>query len=223
MRKVWLIVCGVLSVLSLGPLAGAAELGRQPVDASTPVEQNYTQEWFTRSDDPLGVGLEIGLSMNKYSWDIADESFSDAAGAFDAAVLYAVSRQFDIRAAIRYFQTDDEATDVFGSGLLEPDIKVFRFGAGGRFWIPTAMKLYPFATGLINYYGLDGKDLEDIDAGFGASLEAGAAYQMTDAVMVRLSASGETLFTDCQAKLGGTVTDVSFNTVGVGLGVVMLF
>jgi hypothetical protein len=199
-----------LALLCMVSNLPAAELGRKTIQPGSEVK-NYDDARIAGLP-----GLDVGWDITLLSWDIGARSFHDQAGSPSVALFYGVSESLDLRATLKYAEVEDE-----DSGMSS-HLSTLRLGFGARLWGKSGL-LYPYAGGLINYYFLDDDELGSVDGALGLSVEAGLAYLIQDAFMVRGGIQGEVSLLDGQATIGGKEEDVSIAGFSAGVGVILLF
>lgn len=210
----------VVACLLCASMVSAAELGRQSFgkDSAT---KNYEDNWLSRkSSEELGMGLEFGVDYTAAEWDVGDESYDTSTPSFQATYFYAVNPVADIRATAKFMNLDDERN----AEGMEPDVRVIRLGVGTRLWFGQTTDLHPYAGATVNYYAMNGEDIDSIKGGLGLAAEAGVAYVVNDAFAVRAGLQAETTVLDAEGDVGdGESADISLSAVGFGVGVVFVF
>ena len=216
-RYLPLVLSGVLLAVS----APAADLGRQTFSPPE-VKKNYNREFMEKSSDVrLGSGIELGASVNFANWKIGDESFSDRPVAPQLSAFFAVNQVFDVRCSLKYVTMRDVTETMDG------DMNLWRFGVGSRAWFNGGTDLYPYAGLQFTYNLVNASALSDERGTLGVMAEAGLAFLMTEGTMVSLGIQADTFLANAQGKpkdgAGIKDEDISFNSVGVSLGLTILF
>ncbi len=216
----WISVLAALAVLLALRPAGAAEIGRFPVNDKSgkdvpagtgPVEIEHAYRGAISAD--LGPGVDFGLGWNAMSWKAGDESYRDQAFTPQASFFYSLGKHCDFRLTGRYYQMKDE-----GFGL-----KAGRLGVGPRGWLPLGGDFFGYAGFLFNYYYFYCDEGSRERGTIGLSGEAGVTYLLSDYVSLLFGLQAETTVANAKVDIADQTENLTMNGVGLNLGVVVSF
>jgi len=203
-------------VLMMIPLSlYGAEMGYHEVQPAVSARQSAGASVNAYADDFMSgnVGLGLNINWNALSWKIGNQSYNDRAWASQASLIYGMNEIFDIRASAKYFSGQD----------AKSDLNALRLGIGTRAWFHTGADFIPFAGASLNYYVFDVNEGSSPEGMFGLSAEAGVAYIMSEWVAIEAWLHGETALNSGSVSVSGKTEDVSLQSLGMGLGVTILF
>mgnify|MGYP001590148004 CR=1 FL=1 len=219
MKQRWM--CVVTAMVLTVQSVGAADLGRQPVTAvsspgrvggeSMPVERAYQGDILLAR-----LQAEFDLGWNSLDWEVGDSKFKAAAWAPQACVAYGVNDRVDVRGCIKVLSATDSEKD------SSADVSFVRLGLGSRVWFAGGQDFVPYVGGYLNYYMLD-VESRSVSGMFGLSAEAGVAYLFNEWFAMHVGVHGETSVADGTVRVEGEDEKVALTSVGLGLGVTVLF
>jgi len=210
----------------------AAELGRRDVTVAAPapmtpsgipIQKGYSDGFITDG----GVGLEVGGSFNAVNWDLGGDSFSDEVWSPELALFYGINDTFDLRATFKWGTMEDIANENMPDEYAG-DMTFYRIGIGAKGWFNTDSDFIPFVGVGLNYYIVDVDEGSSASGMLGLSGSVGLAYAANEQVSVQLSLQGEISLSEgsvdlTQADGTDSEEDISFDAVGVGVAVSVVF
>ena len=210
--RIWCLVLALATaLLSAGPPAVAAQMGRQS-GADIPKTDSYDRYWTDSQ-----VGVEVGADFLMLHWKVEDTSFDAATVCPALAVTFGASPALDLRAATSFFKGSDEVDGVDG------DILSWQLGVGARYWLSTESDFSPYLQASLFYMLLDSDEVSSLEGTLGAGAEVGIAYRAIDNVLLQLAAGGLTSLIDASGRAGDEDVDVSVAGLTVGVKVAWLF
>lgn len=217
------LIAGLVGLMLVNGVVSAAEMGRQVIGADKAAAPTSSGPVVVKNYTGLSEGeggLEFGVDWVSASWDVGDNSYSDATWSPSVALSYGVTDFLDIRIDARVMHLEDDAKD----DKVDPTLDVIRVGVGARGWLNLSGDLYGYGGLLLGYYGFDGDDLDSTEGTIGGAIDAGVAYLINERAYIRGGLQYDQTLADASGKSKtGEDVDLSVSAVGFGVGVGMRF